>query len=200
MLGSSRLGPSRTQLTRGSLPLDPAGARQARCAARSKALLTRAEHHGDYRMKVSGLSKMYKEEADAEAAAEDGDEGDESSTGDSDARAKIAAQAGHVQSGETNRDGKTKGRDEDGAQVAKSGLSGPSKSCVCAGRLACADRHSTMDIARSHVASNSTKDNDGDDDVQQTNPKEVVAARKAHDAGEAEDAKKDEKDSSDDSE
>ena len=155
--------------------------------------LTAAEHHGDYRMKVSGLSKMYKEEADEEAAAED--DGAESSTGDSDARAKMAAQGGHVKQGETNRDGKTQGRDSDGAQVAKSGLSGPSKSCVRSCGRADADRRRTMDIARSHVASNSTKESGDDEtDVKQTNPKEVVAKRKAHDAGEADaDDKSDEK-------
>ena len=86
--------------------------------------------------------RMYKEEADAEAAAEAEEAGDAEADGedasadtessDESARSKLATQAGHVKSGETNQDGKTQGRDSDGAQVAKAGLSGPSKSCVAA--------------------------------------------------------------------
>lgn len=86
-------------------------------------------------------TRMYKEEAEPEADAEadeapaDAEAESEESSGDAEssdesARSKLATQAGHVKSGETNQDGKTQGRDSDGAQVAKAGLSGPSKSSV----------------------------------------------------------------------
>lgn len=49
-----------------------------------------------------------------------------------------------------------------------------------------------MDIARSHVATKSTKEKEHEDDTEthETNPKAVVEARKAHDNGETEQAEK----------